>query len=190
MAPSSGGHEAPSTCASRHRLLAVFEPCRERPARTSIHRPPHQERLRQLPRARQALACESESNAKCGGSAVNSGEGIRCSAASIGYAGRIRKSRLSQDGCQAVGGLSSKQKLVSRHRRSVSIRIGLEELSRTKSPRRSRPPKWYPNTGAAQNPRECCTPGFGPAPIARTSDSRITHLRTTRLRRARAPARF
>src|SRR6185295_18804590 len=45
--------------------------------------------------ARQAVAGESESNAKCGGGAVNSGDGIRCSTGSIGDSGGIRKGRLS-----------------------------------------------------------------------------------------------
>src|SRR4029077_4113072 len=44
---------------------------------------------------RQALACKSESNAKCCGNAVNSGEGIGCSAASIRDSKRMRKRCLS-----------------------------------------------------------------------------------------------
>ena len=56
--------------------------------------------------ARQAVAGESESNAKCGGEAVNSGEGIGCSTASIGDSKWIRKPRLSQLGRGGVAGLS------------------------------------------------------------------------------------
>ena len=53
---------------------------------------------------RQALACKSESNAKCGGGAVNSGEGIGCSTASISDSRWIRKGGLSQLGpCGVVG---------------------------------------------------------------------------------------
>jgi hypothetical protein len=52
--------------------------------------------------ARQAVAGESESNAKCGGGAVNSGDGIGCSTGSIGDSEGIPQGRLSQSFREAV----------------------------------------------------------------------------------------
>ena len=83
-------------------------------------------------RCRQAVVGESESNAKAGGEAVNSGEGIGCSTGSIGDSERIRKRHLSHSVHCPVARLSWNQKNLSRERHLRSDPDPSRSLSRRK----------------------------------------------------------
>ena len=103
---------------------ARFEPCLGAFAGHLVLAPAEHPNARTSSAARQAVAGESESNAKCGGGAVNSGDGIGCSTGSIGDSERIRQGRLSQSfRCGCRGAVMEPDGTEKRYRGTVVIRM-------------------------------------------------------------------
>jgi hypothetical protein len=87
-------NQPPRSCRSRR--ISGPQPFLGASAGHLVLAPAERLKARTTSAARQAVAAESESNAKCGGGAVNFGEGIGCSTGSIGDSEWIRKGRSSQ----------------------------------------------------------------------------------------------